>query len=80
MSHRKGAPDIVEYFCYTEQYFCLRDGSITVIPSHSSIEMIEEYWKSFKQRAARKDEGIFSAVTDMDVLSKHKRKNLLVEK
>jgi site-specific recombinase XerD len=41
---------------------------------HSSVEVTEEYLKSFKQRAARKDQEKFSAVTAMDVLSKRKRR------
>lgn len=41
---------------------------------HSSVEVTEEYLKSFKQRAARKDQERFSAVAAMDVLSKRKRR------
>jgi Site-specific recombinase XerD len=41
---------------------------------HSSVDVTEEYLKSFNQRAARKDQEKFSAVVAMDVLSKRKRR------
>ncbi len=41
---------------------------------HSSVEVTEEYLKSFKQRAARKDQEKFSAVTAMDVLGRRKKR------
>ncbi len=41
---------------------------------HSSVEVTEEYLKSFKQRAARKDQERFSAVAAMDVLVKRKNR------
>lgn len=40
---------------------------------HSSVEVTEEYLKSFNQRAARRDQEKFSAVTAMDALGKRKR-------
>ncbi len=41
---------------------------------HSSVEVTEEYLKSFRQRAARKDQEKFSAVTSMDVLGGRKKR------